>query len=151
MRWRHISSIWGLLPAPPIISPVPPKPTFFSCLSLVKKKVTVSFLSFTALHPTPHTPQHTAPPKPLHPHPNKADSLPARTFTLGIFDLISFILHKASTPPYTLHPHSPSSPSSPTKHSPHAVSFSPPHTILLPSVGTRLSSFHAASPFFTGK
>jgi len=75
----------------------------------------VSFLNFTA-HPkypcTPHTPHHTAPPKPLYPHPNKKQipslcTLHALYTTLGIFDLASpqsFLLPHC-TPQSILLPH----------------------------------------------
>jgi len=105
----------------------------------------VSFLNFTA-HPkypcTPHTPHHTAPPKPLYPHPNKKQipslsTLHALCTTLGIFDLASpqSILLPHCTPQSILLPHCTDS-FSLFSHKP----FSPRHPFLL------FSSTHHSSP-----
>jgi len=66
----------GLLSAPPIISPVPQNLLYFHVYTWLKNKL----LSLFSLSPHctpkyPCTPHRTAPPKLLHPHPNKADSL----------------------------------------------------------------------------
>jgi len=105
-----------LLPAPPIKSPVPPKRPLFPTLPLVKKKVTMSVLIYCApqIPCTPHTPHHTAPPKPLYPHPNKKKQI--LSLSLCTLHTLHTLLRIFDLPP---HPHkasfSPSPPLHPTK------------------------------------
>ena len=148
------SSVRGLLPAPPINSPVPPKPSLFPTLPLLKKKVIVSVFSIYCVPPkypcTPHTPHHTAPPKPLYPHPNKKKQI--LSLSLCTLHTLHTLLRIFDLPP---HPHkasfSPSPPLHPTKHP------SPPlHRFILPllqqiivAATPSFSPFLLHTPFFS--